>query len=365
MISVAFFILSIALTRFVIALLNRFNPHYLTNNQIPDQAFVSILIPARNEENNLPALLKNLHNLDYDNKEVIIYNDQSTDRSGEILERGQMKYPWLRIIQGNDLPEGWTGKNHACNALAAEAKGEYLLFIDADVIFEPTAVKRAIATLEKQQLSLLSVFPEQIMRSTGERLTVPLMNWILLSLLPLILVRKSSLPSLSAANGQFMLFHAATYQKFHWHERFRDKVVEDILISRAAKKEGLKIGTFIGNHDIFCRMYQSGSQGVQGFSKNIHQFFGGSYLVLILFTIIVLSGFLWIYLAMPLWIFIIYLMLLTATEVLTSWTSRQNILLNLALHPGRMIFLFVITFTALVSHSRKKLSWKGRQIIIR
>src|SRR5690606_20443965 len=112
----------------------------------------------------------------------------------------------LEYIPGEELPAGWTGKNWACYQLAARAKGKYLLFLDADVAVSPDAIQSAVFEFEGKNVQMLSVFPTQKIKSPGEWLIVPLMDWLILTFLPLLRVYKSARPSISAANGQFILF---------------------------------------------------------------------------------------------------------------------------------------------------------------
>ena len=167
-----------------------------------DEPLVSVLIPTRNEEKNLPALLNDLKNSDYSNFETIVCNDHSTDGTGDVLAEYQRHFRQLSFFDNDHLPEGWKGKNFACHQLSCRAKGRYLLFLDADVRVSPGFISRAVAYAVEKNLHLLSMFPRQEIKSRGEWLTVPLMNWILLSFLPLRLVRLKWFSSLSAANAE-------------------------------------------------------------------------------------------------------------------------------------------------------------------
>ena len=113
------------------------------------QAKVSILIPARNEENNIENCLNSVFNSDYNNYEVKVLNDLSTDLTEQKVKAFQLKYRNLELLQGKELPDGWTGKNWACNQLAEKARGEFLLFLDADVIINPKAVQYSVAEIKE------------------------------------------------------------------------------------------------------------------------------------------------------------------------------------------------------------------------
>jgi hypothetical protein len=180
---------------------------------------------------------------------------------------------------------GWE-KSNACFQLAKQAKGEYFLFLDADVRVKSGLIESALAQMQKHRLKLLSIFPKQEMVTVAEKITVPVMNSILLSLLPMILTRESSRPSLAAANGQFMLFERETYIQFQPHKKVKKDLVEDILIARFYKKSGLKMQCMTGNETIRCRMYQNLNDSLHGFSRSVAEFFGGSHLAAFLYWLI-------------------------------------------------------------------------------
>ncbi len=159
-------------------------PHLKKGRIFGINPLVSILIPARNEENNIGRLLDDLQELKYNNFEILVYDDDSTDQTRSVIMDKSLLDKRIRYIQGKVLLPGWLGKNHACHQLAKAAKGDYLLFLDADVSVIPRLFTDSIAFMEKQDLDLLSLFPVQKMKTLGEWLTVPLMNRILLGNLP-------------------------------------------------------------------------------------------------------------------------------------------------------------------------------------
>jgi len=323
---------------------------------------VSVLIPARNEEKNIGKLLTALQQQDYPELEVIVCNDRSTDRTEEILSGFAGEDSRFRWFMGEKLPVDWLGKNFACHQLAQKASGEILLFLDADVELSLDAIRKAVAFSQKKNLALLSVFPQQKMQSLGEWTTVPVMNWILQSLLPMILVQKTTFASLSAANGQFMLFDAKDYLKFQWHERVKNENVEDIHIARLIKSSGLKMAVLLGNRDVFCRMYETWNGAVLGFSRNIHQYFGGSTLVMSSFWFIVCFGPFTVFAADKWWFFFLFVPLVIVNRVAVAWKCRQNMVGAVMLHPLQMIGFTAIVLYNLFGRIKKETTWKGRKI---
>ena len=152
-------------------------------NAAENGALVSVLVPARNEEKNILKCLNGILNQDYKNIEVIVLDDNSTDNTHEIVK--SINSQIIKLIKGKELPADWLGKNWACHQLAQNANGSYLLFMDADVEIMPSVVSSAVLEIQESNASLISIFPTQKIKSFGEHLIVPLMNWLLLTFLPL------------------------------------------------------------------------------------------------------------------------------------------------------------------------------------
>lgn len=189
---------------------------------------VSVLIPARNEEGNLGPTLDALLAQDCPLHEIIVLDDHSEDGTAALAESYAARTPLVQLIKGTDLPEGWLGKNWACYQLGHAATGESLLFLDADVHVKPGLIGAALAETDRYGLSLLSIFPDQKLGTLGEKAVVPIMHYILLTMLPLSFVRRFATPTLAAGNGQFMLFSAEDYEEIEPHEAVRTYVTEDI-----------------------------------------------------------------------------------------------------------------------------------------
>ncbi|MCC8019964.1 MAG: glycosyltransferase family 2 protein [Rikenellaceae bacterium] len=323
---------------------------------------VSVLIPARNEEENIGILLGGFARWRDEVHQLIVYDDSSSDRTYEVSCGYASNDSKIRVLRGCELPSGWLGKNHACDRLSAAASGDILLFVDADVRLEKGAVSRAVSYMENHSLELLSVFPRQILDNTGSRLCVPLMNWILLSLLPLLAVRLSPRPSLAAANGQFMMFQRERYNRLRPHSRFRGSAVEDIAIIKYYKKQRLPVAVLLGRDDIACRMYSGIRDAVEGFSKNVFDFFGGSPAVSTTFAAVTTAA--------PVWIFVfngitagsIYIVVIISIRIFVSVASKQNALWNIVLALPQQLVLLWINLIALVNKKKKRLIWKGRNI---
>jgi glycosyltransferase involved in cell wall biosynthesis len=358
----AFVILIFLVLRTFVSLVNLLSGLHLPDKKPENCPKVSILIPARNEEAVIGKLLSSLQKLEYPDFEVIICNDHSSDNTEEILNWFAGEDERILWFLGEKLHDDWSGKNLACHQLAQKANGKYLIYLDADVELSPDVLAKAVSFFQKKQLALLSVFPQQRMESFAEWLTVPVMNWILQSLLPMILVQKTSYASLSAANGQFMMFDAVNYQINLWHKKVRNQHVEDIRIARMIKAEGFKMAVLLGSNDVFCRMYTRFDEAVAGFSRNMHEYFGGRRMVMMVFWFMVCFGPFIIFYSLDLKFLSLFAALVVSNRLLVAIASRQNGLWSVILHPLQMISFSIVVFYNIYRRFRKDMEWKGRKI---
>lgn len=330
--------------------------------EIDESELVSVLIPARNEEKNIGSCLNFILAQDYKNLEVLVLDDQSDDSTKEIVQSFAEKYNNISCIDGDPLPRGWTGKNWACHQLSQEASGKFFLFIDADVELAPKAVSSALKILADTKTKMLSVFPTQRIKSFGEWVIVPLMNWLLLSFLPLRKVYSAKNKSFIAANGQFMLWERDTYFSIGGHKQVANAVVEDMELARKTKQHD-KIITLLGGNTIFCRMYSSFPDAFKGFSKNFYPGFNINpilFIGFVMFLFIVFAGSSLFAMINSKYLFVLTLIVLS--RVLISVISHQNVLLNVFLHPLQMILMFVIGFNSVLSTKFGYISWKERKL---
>ncbi|MFC3560656.1 glycosyltransferase [Pedobacter jamesrossensis] len=341
--------------------------NFLSNPKLPRaikhyQDKVSILIPARDEEENIIQLLKSIKEQDYANYEVIILDDGSVDNTFNVVDGFAKENPRFKVVKGAELPKGWLGKNFACHQLSEMATGKYLLFVDADETIKKGLINSLIFRVEINGISLLSLFTNQEMVTLGEKLTVPLMHFILLNLLPLRLVRFSKNPAFAAASGQCMFFNAANYHANKWHERVKEQVIEDVEIIKLLKQEGFKTEALLANGLIYCRMYKNLNESISGFSKNLLAGFGNNIIILLLYQLLVIIGPLILILNFNVSLLVLPLTLIVLSRLMISLLSGQNVILNLVLHPLQMLFFLLISIISIKNHLFKKGTWKGRLI---
>lgn len=362
MIYLLYIIFSFLILRFSVTLFNFISNPKLGNSVKHYDDLVSVLIPARNEEEDILNLLHSLEVQNYQNIEVIILDDSSTDGTLQICKDFCLSNNRFNVISGKPLPNNWLGKNYACHQLAQQAKGKYLLFLDADETVKNNLINNAIHRMVLGKLVLLSLFANQITLTLGEKLVVPLMHFLLLNLLPLRLVKLSSNPAFAAASGQFMLFNAQIYNQNLWHQQVKSKVVEDIEIMKTVKQQGFTGETLLANHFLYCRMYKSYKQSLNGFSKNLLAGFGGSVLGLLAFVMLICFGLPFIIFYANTSLVFFALILIILNRLLISMLSNQHIIYNIILNCAQIVTLLLLTFITIYKSLTKKQVWKGRII---
>ena len=238
---------------------------------------VSVMVPARNEALNIERCVRSLLRQDYGSFEILVLDDASTDATPELLERlVQESGDRLQVLRGEPLPAGWHGKAWACFQLSHQAKGELLLFTDADTMHEPDVLRRSVGAIQGSKSDMLSLMPYQELGTFWEKLVVPLIHVILMCYLPLKFVRTNPRPAFSFANGQFIFFRRELYERIGGHAAVREAIVEDVWLCRAIKKAGGSVVAFNGSDVVSCRMYRNFKEIWEGFSKNLFPAIGYS-----------------------------------------------------------------------------------------
>jgi len=213
------------------------------NGKLPvDLPCISVLIPARNEEEDIVPCLESLRKQDYPAYEILVLDDNSTDRTAERVAEVAAKDPRVKLVRGKPLPRGWAGKPYACHQLAAQAKGSWLLFTDADTIHAPTMLSSAMAYAHEHKLSLISGLPLQKTVSFSQRVAVPAMYFLILCGMPLWWVQGARRPRPGLVIGQFIFVSAADYHEVGGHEAVRSKILEDIWLGFTMARHGKRMG---------------------------------------------------------------------------------------------------------------------------
>lgn len=333
---------------------------------------VSVLIPARNEAAHIGDALEDLTQQAFPGLEILVLDDHSEDATAEIVCAFMRRAPEVRLLCGQALPGGWTGKNWACAQLAAAATGDILLFADADVRWQPGALRSVLHAMETLDADLLTVWPTQITVSWMERLTVPLMAMAVMAYLPIWLAHAFYHPLAAAANGQCMAFRRSAYEAIGGHAAVRAAIVEDVRLAQKIKEAGLHLRMADGAGLVVCRMYRGAREALDGYTKNIFAGHGNRLSLLALSTLFHWSLFLapWLWLGLgrswplpgwPLWPLALGVAGI-AVRAITAHATRQRVG-DAALLPLSVLIFTWIAGRALWQRLRYGgVHWKGRLI---
>ncbi len=230
---------------------------------------VTILIPAKDEEKRIEACLRSALSQDYANFDVIAIDDRSVDGTGKVMDELAAADPRLSVIhiQEGTLGPGWTGKNNALFTGARRAKGDWLLFVDSDVILQPPALSRSIAVAVFKEFDLLSLLPRLETHTIWESMLIPLCSAAAGLMYLIALTNASQAKWVSFANGQFMLMLRASYDAIGGHEAVKDRLCEDMEIARLMKERGMKPRISWGEDLAAVRMYSSLGGIIKGWSR--------------------------------------------------------------------------------------------------
>jgi len=258
----------------VVALVRSLNSRSL--DDVPAEApspapLVSVIIPARNEERNIERCVRSVLATRYPSLEVIVVNDHSTDATGSIARTIASEDPRLVVIDAPELPDGWFGKQFACATGARVARGELLLFTDADTRHAPDLLPRAVNTLRQRDAALLSIAGHQEMHSFWERIVQPQM-------FALLSIRYGGTEHVSKArraedviaNGQFVLVRRDAYEAVGGHDTVRDRVAEDMALSQEFFRAGRRVILMLALRQFSTHMYASLRELIEGWRKNIY-----------------------------------------------------------------------------------------------
>jgi chlorobactene glucosyltransferase len=342
---------------------------------------VSILVPARNEERCIGECVGSLLAQDYPDYEVLVLDDSSTDRTGAIVAEmmaaaGKAEH---RLIEGAPLPEGWGGKNWACHQLSQAATGDWLLFTDADTVHSAGAVSAAVAMAVETRADLFSAWPRLITVTLGEKLIIPVLHILAICWFPIALLRLlQSRPELArriparvlrawgAANGQFMFFRRAGYERIGGHAAIRNHIVEDVALGREVARriaEGMRLENCDGSRLIDCRMYHSFIETCDGFTKNARAAFEDNLATWYFVGALQLLGF---FLPFVLLLFpsqypwaLIEVGLIYLLRAVLTWRMRTS-WVGCMLHPVGQFLAMSIAIRSWISTTRSGVQWKGR-----
>ncbi|HEX4960748.1 MAG TPA: glycosyltransferase [Thermoanaerobaculia bacterium] len=257
---------------------------------------VSIIIPARNEERNVEEALQSVLALDYDNLEIDVVDDRSTDSTGVILDRMAAANPRLRVVHVRELPPGWLGKNHALELGGRKATGEYLLFTDADIVMEPTALRRAVGAMEADALDHLAVSPEIERRGLLFEMFIGVFSLFFSMFVKPWKVRDPKSPC-HVGIGAFNLVRASAWRAVGGHQRIAMRPDDDLKLGKLLKTSGFRQEMTFGRGMLRVEWYRSVRELIQGLTKNAFPGVDYQLSVVALTTVIQLILLVWPFLA--------------------------------------------------------------------
>jgi glycosyltransferase involved in cell wall biosynthesis len=325
---------------------------------------VTAIVPARDEEASIAACIASLATQPQI-IEIIAINDQSSDRTAEILRSLAKNISQLRVIDAPPPPSGWLGKNHAVSLGAQQATSPWLLFTDADAVLLEGAIAKALALASEKDAALISFSPEQELQTWYEKVLIP---FIYLRLAQRFSFDEVNDPSskAAAANGQFLMIARAAYDAVGGHDAIHNSVLEDVALARRVKSAGFRVWFASGFGIVRVRMYRSFSAMWEGWKKNLFQLMGGT-------TGSVFSEFESAFPWMILVIVIIGIKLPIAMFAAVILLLLRQLSYGLALSRNHFPFKYIICYLPAIfmyagvlwasheSYARGKVTWKGRE----
>ena len=335
-------------------------------------SLVSVLIPARNEEVNIKRCLYSLIDQSYKNLEIIVLDDDSDDQTYNIVKDISKNFSSIKLIKGERKLNGWTGKNWACHQLSKFAKGDFLLFIDADTKLQKNTISETVSEMNNNDVDLISLFPNRITNTAIDKIISVTIGWFIFSCLPIIFSNKN--PMFSSAFGQFLLFRKGAYFSIGGHESIKDKILDDFELGRLITKRGYNLNVFDGTERISTFSYSTEKEALDGLSKSIFPFFNNKLIPFLILLILFLSmGLMPIFIMMGEFFgskltkskeMIAYFTwgLITLSWSISSYRSKQGIRYGI-LYPFVTTFTAIIGIFSIITFLTKSVNWKNRNVI--
>ena len=335
-------------------------------------SLVSVLIPARNEEVNIKRCLYSLIDQSYKNLEIIVLDDDSDDQTYNIVKDVSKNFSSIKLIKGERKSNGWTGKNWACHQLSKFAKGDFLLFIDADTKLQKNTISETVSEMNNNDVDLISLFPNRITNTAIDKIISVTIGWFIFSCLPIIFSNRN--PMFSSAFGQFLLFRKGAYFSIGGHESIRDKILDDFELGRLITKRGYNLNVFDGTERISTFSYSTEKEALEGLSKSIFPFFNNRLIPFLILLILFLSmGLMPIFIMMGEFFgskltkskeMIAYFTwgLITLSWSISSYRSKQGIRYGI-LYPFVTTFTAIIGIFSIITFLTKSVNWKNRNVI--
>lgn len=325
------------------------------------EPLVTVIIPARDEARIIERTVRAFLAQTYPQLEIIVVNDRSADGTGEIVRA--IDDERLTIVDGDEPSDGWLGKPWALHQGSRLARGELLLFVDADVIYAPAAVRAAVAHMELRRPTLLTLLPHFEMRGFGENAAMPMLAIFCFAFMPTWLSNRTRFAALAVGGGTGNLVAREAYEKSGGHETLKDAVVDDVALARQIRRSGGSTEVVRADNLVSLRMYHGLAEVVQGFTKNAFAVFGRSYVV----GLLTAAGCV-VFHILPYGlaaagdrISMATVVLISVTRVILFRALRYRLDNALFLHPvTATIWLWIMLRSTWLTGIRRRLLWRGR-----
>jgi chlorobactene glucosyltransferase len=357
----AAWLLSLGRTIVNLALVPRLRPRVVPAGETTP--LVSVIVPARDEERTIERTVRAFLAQTWPALELVVVNDRSVDGTGPILQRLAAEDPRLVVIDNEEPPAGWLGKPWALHQGSLRAHGELLLFVDADVIYEPDGVAAAVLHLHERGVPMLSLFPRFVMRGFWEHVVMPNLAFFAFTVLPLWLSNRSRVRVLAIGGGTGNLVRRVDYDAVGGHEALRDAVVDDVGLARLFRRSGRPTLVARAEDLVSVRMYEGLGEIVRGFTKNGFAATGRSYVTMAAFFVL---GFTMHVLPFALaltgdLISIASVVVLTLVRVILYSALRFRLDNALFGHlPMVLVWFFILLRSTWYTGVRGQLAWRGR-----
>lgn len=342
---------------------------------------VSVLIPARDEVANIERCVRAADAARGPITEIVVYDDDSTDGTGEVLAALQAELPRLRVIHGDGLPAGWVGKPYALHRLSVAARSEVLLNIDADVTLRAEGLLRMLSLLGSPDqvpggldAALVTAVPRQRTGSLVERSMIPLLHLSYVAWLPMPLIHRTRDPRVLAANGQLLLVRRSALDAVGGWAGVRAALVDDMALCREMKRSGRRVVFADGDRMADCRMYTDGPSLWRGFSKNFYEGIGGHPLGLIMVMALHLLIFVAPYVVLPIAALRGDTPLMAAAAIgvaanvalrLIMAARHGHSLFSVLVHPLAVLAMMGVLLDSYRCSRRGDIRWRGRSYAAR
>ena len=342
---------------------------------------ISVVIPARDEEANIERCVRAADAARGPIREIVVYDDGSTDGTAEVLERLRSELPRLRVVRGDTLPPGWVGKPYALHRLSAAATADLLLTVDADVVLREDGVLRMLSLLGSPDevpgglgADLVTAVPRQGTGGFTERLLMPLLHLSYVAWLPMPLIHRTRDPRVLAANGQLLLIRRPALESVGGWARVRTSLVDDMALCRAFKQAGRRVVFADGDRMANCRMYFDAPSLWRGFSKNFYEGIGGHPLALIVVLALHLVFFIAPYIALPVALLLGAGGIAAAAAIGVGANIALRLIMALRyghspasvlLHPIAVMLMMGVLLNSFRCSRRGDIRWRGRSYAAR